>query len=334
MTKLNTILTTIGAIVATVTGIFTGLNTLKLDLLKSKVAELDVVVKQLDLRDRTQKVSSDFADIFLNQVMPHSKVVNDEKNIQALLSILDIVAQASADDKGWSEAEARKLMPLNLALILGESGCVAALDPHYKYLTQWVGTAMSDNHPRTLATAVKALHGIGLRALREEKLPVVEECISSIEQLINNIPPSPNPDEASPFLVAAISSRAQLRQSLASQEQLLKKIENSSDAARPAVQRIRQYAASSQQIDISTVLESKKKLEDQKLALEAASQPDVREIQTVTQRPCLGGGGYKGRRTKFGARSHRASRARSGSGNLACGHSFDRATGRTCQESS
>jgi hypothetical protein len=32
--------------------------------------------------------------------MPHSKVVNDEKNIQALLSILDIVAQASADDRG------------------------------------------------------------------------------------------------------------------------------------------------------------------------------------------------------------------------------------------
>ena len=214
MTKLNTILTAIGAIVATVTAIFTGLNTLKLDLLKSKVAELDVVVKELDVRDRTQKVSSDFADIFLKQVMPHSKVVNDEKNIQALLSILDIVAQASADDKGWSEAEARKLMPLNLALILGESGCVAALDPHYKYLTQWVGTAMSDNHPRTLATAVKALHGIGLRALREEKLPVVEECISSIEQLIKNIPPSPNPDEASPFLVAAISARAQLRQSL------------------------------------------------------------------------------------------------------------------------
>jgi hypothetical protein len=276
MTRLNTILTAIGAIFATITGIFTGLNTLKL-------AELDVVVKQLDLRDRTQQISSDFADIFIKQVMPHSKVVNDEKNIQALLSILDIVAQASADDGGWSEAEARKLMPLNLALILGESGCVAALDPHYKYLKQWVGTAMSDNHPRTLATAVKALHGIGLRALREQNLPVVEECISSIEQLIKNIPPSPKLDEASPFLVAAISARAQLRQSLVSQEQVLKEIENSPDGSRrAAVQRIRQYATNSQQTDISTVLESKKKLEDQKLVLEAASQPDVKEIQAVS----------------------------------------------------
>lgn len=282
MTSLNTILTTISALVAAVTAIFTGLNTVKLDFLKAKVSELDVVVKKLDLRDRTQKVSSDFADIFLKQVMPHSKVANDEKNIQALLSILDIVAQASADDEGWSEAEARKLMPLNLALILGESGCVAALDPDYKYLSKWVGTAMSDNHPRTLATAVKALHGIGLRALREGKLPVVEECISSIEQLIKNIPPSPKPDEASPFLVAAISARAQFRQSLVGQEQILKELENSSDTARLAVQHIRLYAANPQQIDIPTVLESKKKLEDQKLALQAAAQPDVKEIQAVT----------------------------------------------------
>jgi hypothetical protein len=58
---------------------------------------------------------------------------------------------------------------------------------------------MSDNHPRTLATAVKALHGIGLRALREQNLPVVEECISSIEQLIKNIPLHPSLTKRPPF---------------------------------------------------------------------------------------------------------------------------------------
>jgi len=121
----NNLVTSFGAIVASIAAIYSTLN-------KSKIERIESQVKQLDLRTKTEQSSRDYADIFIKQVLSEDKIKTSEKRVQALLSILNIVAQASGNEEGRSNAKTRAMTPVVLALLLGEPGGVTQMDESYE----------------------------------------------------------------------------------------------------------------------------------------------------------------------------------------------------------
>src|SRR5207247_1157534 len=92
---------------------------------KTKIDHINEQVAALDLSEKRQKASSEFADIFLKQVLPDPLLTDakqKQKHVQALLSVLNIVAQANDGDKGEGNAKARAIVPLQLALLLSQPG--------------------------------------------------------------------------------------------------------------------------------------------------------------------------------------------------------------------
>jgi hypothetical protein len=262
-------LTVLGTIAATIITGLTAWNTYTVNRIQKDVSKLD-------LRVKTEKLSSDFADKFIDKVMAHERVKGDERSLGALLTILNITAQASSAEDARSEAETRRLIPINLALILNESGCVAALDADAKYVEKWVGTAMSDATPRTLSTAIRALRGITMREIEKGNVKAAYKCLTCIDELINALPQPRAQEPVSTILTEARATRYQLisfilATPLASQDKA------NSDA-------ILAYAQNKnkEQSDIESVLESRKNLEEQKRALETTPAADGQKLQEVT----------------------------------------------------
>jgi hypothetical protein len=177
--KLDTALTAIGAVFAAFATIMSTLN-------KTKIDHVNEQVVTLDLNEKRLKANSEFADIFLKQVLP-DPIVNDaeqkKKHVQALLSVLNIVAQGNDGDKGESNAKARAIVPLQLALLLSQPGGLAAMDADYKYMNDWVAMACADDSDTARVTAILALGGICQKALRDGRLDVVAKGVEAVGQL-------------------------------------------------------------------------------------------------------------------------------------------------------
>src|ERR1043165_4209598 len=163
LTKLTAEISTVGAVVAAIAAILSSVN-------KAKLERIDSQVKTLELRSKTEQASREYADIFIKQVLSEESAKKNEKRVQALLSILNIVAQASGSDEGASSAKTRAMTPVVLALLLGEPGGVAQRDEDHRFLDHWVAIACADNSRKTRVTAIQALCGICQKALRAGRL--------------------------------------------------------------------------------------------------------------------------------------------------------------------
>ena len=91
--NVNNLLTTFGAIVAAIAATFSAIN-------KAAIERVDSKVKDLTFREQKEKLSATFADVFLKTVLPDPQIKENPKHVQALLSILNIIAQASASGTG------------------------------------------------------------------------------------------------------------------------------------------------------------------------------------------------------------------------------------------
>lgn len=211
--KLNTVLTAIGAIFAALATILSTINKGKIDRVNAKVAELD-------LSEKRQKTSNEFADIFIKQVLTDPALSDQkQKHIQALLSVLNIVAQSNNGDKGEANARARAIVPLQLALLLGQPGGLAAMDADYKYTDDWVAMAYADDSDVTRVTAIKALGGICQKALRAGRLDVVAKGVEEVDQLFALI--AEQKDPKNDLRIPAIAARLQLATFIKREDQLV-----------------------------------------------------------------------------------------------------------------
>jgi hypothetical protein len=200
----NNFLTTIGTLLAAAAAIFSTINKMQVQhldagmkALDEKVKNVDVQLKELEFLEKVQKSSNDYAQIFLDKVMSEKKVADHEKRIQATLSVLNIVAQASGSQSRESDPRMRTLMPISLALILGEPGGVAAMDVNYEHLDDWVAIACADNSALTRGTAIQALVGISEKAMRQGRLDILDRSVEAIDQLFALLPDEKLEDAAS-----------------------------------------------------------------------------------------------------------------------------------------
>jgi hypothetical protein len=210
--NLNNLLTTIGAVLATVAAIYSAIN-------KGKIERIDSKVKGLELRAKTEQASRDYADIFIKQLLTEESIKKSEKRVQALLSILNIVAQASGSDEGKSRAKTRAMTPVVLALLLGEPGGVAQMDEDYEYLDDWVAIACADNSHKTRVTAIKALGGICQKALRAGRLDIVVKGVRAVDQLVALIPKPDDPKDAD--YISVLAARSQLASFIKKEDRLV-----------------------------------------------------------------------------------------------------------------
>ncbi|MEN3369220.1 MAG: hypothetical protein V7609_1363 [Verrucomicrobiota bacterium] len=210
--NLNNVLTTVGAVLATVAAIYSAIN-------KGKIERIDSKVKGLELRAKTEQSSRDYADIFIKQLLTEDSIKKSEKRVQALLSILNIVAQASGSDEGRSRARTRAMTPVVLALLLGEPGGVAQMDEDYEFLDDWVAIACADNSHKTRVTAIKALGGICQKALRAGRLDVVVKGVRAVDQLVALIPKPDDPKDAD--YISVLAARSQLASFIKKEDRLV-----------------------------------------------------------------------------------------------------------------
>lgn len=177
----NNVLTMIGTGVAAIAAIFSAYNAYR--------------INNLDTRTKIEDASYRFAAEFLNRVgsppgegSSNGGDVNKRANFRAMLPALDIIGQASSDATGRSSADARGVLPLYMALILGEPGAAAGMDPDLKKLKWWLAMASVDDKNTTRLTAIQALSAICRRALIDGQLNVVVRGIEAIDQLLELIP--------------------------------------------------------------------------------------------------------------------------------------------------
>jgi len=184
LSNANNFLSTVGAAVAAVAALMSTLNKCSVDRINQK---LETEGKQFEFDQKKAKAINDFANLFLEKVLGDASLKNSVKHNQALLSITNLVAQASGGVND-PDAPARAVMPLHLALMFNEPGALTAIDADGKHLDDWVAMACADNSDQTRLTAIQALVGICQRALREERVDLLWHGIQSIEQLIAFIP--------------------------------------------------------------------------------------------------------------------------------------------------
>src|SRR5882724_8371138 len=129
MTKLNTFLTAVAACVSTLIGIWAS-------FIDGKIKDIDAQTKKLERREKTEEASYKFAHEFLSQIK--GNLENNRKGTQLAVAALNIIAQASSSAMGASPDEARAELPIHMALLLGDSGLIAAMDRQLKYRSYWI----------------------------------------------------------------------------------------------------------------------------------------------------------------------------------------------------
>jgi hypothetical protein len=169
----NNRLTTMGTAVATIAAMFSGYNAYR--------------IGQLDNRTKTEDASYRFATLFLDKAMASESLKKHERSVPALLSILDIAAQASSSDRGASNAEARAVLPIHLALLLGEAGTVAELDRDCVHAKTWVELAKVATQDETRLTAIEALVPLAKKALADRRLGALSSCVRDLDDLLGLI---------------------------------------------------------------------------------------------------------------------------------------------------
>ena len=181
LSNINNLLTMVGACVAAVAAIYSSIN-------KGKIEQVETQVKNLELHSAMQKASNEFADLFLDKALKDDKLMGHEKHVQALLSVLNIVAHPN--DKSGDKA--RVMTPLTLALLMGEPGGVAGMDANYELFDDWVAIAYADNSPKTRVTAIQALAGIYYKALSQQRLDMMHKAVEAINRLYAMLPETPD----------------------------------------------------------------------------------------------------------------------------------------------
>ena len=181
LSNLNNLLTAVGACVAAIAAIFSTINT-------GKIQQVETKVKDLELQAARQKASNEFANVFLDKALKDEKLMGHEKHVQALLSVLNIVAHP--DDRSGDKA--RVMNPLTLALLMGEAGGLAAMDSNYELLDDWLAIAYTDNSPKTRVTAIQALAGVFYKALSQQRLDMMTKAVEAINQLYAMLPDTPD----------------------------------------------------------------------------------------------------------------------------------------------
>jgi hypothetical protein len=226
--NVNNLLTAFGAIVASIAAVFSTLN-------KSRIEDVNRQVATLDLEQKREKAGMDFATLFLTKVLTDPSLSDDkqkQKHIQALLAVLNIVAKVDSDT-AESNARARGIIPLQLALLLGQPGGLAAMDVDYRYLKDWVAMAYADDSDQTRVTAIQALVGVCQEALDQGNLEVLDRAVKDVDSLYKLIA-EPDPK--------ATAARLQLASFLRSQSSRLDEAKyagHSDEEAKAARQRIR-----------------------------------------------------------------------------------------------
>src|SRR5205814_9788858 len=112
---------------------------------------------------------------------------NNPKGTQLAVAALNIIAQASSSASGASSDEARAELPIHMALLLGDSGSIAAMDRQLKYRSHWIEFASADQDDQTRLTAIKALCSLSRTGLGERNLGQVETCLTAIDKLLKLI---------------------------------------------------------------------------------------------------------------------------------------------------
>src|ERR1043166_8641091 len=88
--KLNTTLTGLVAIVASLAAIFSYINKGRIEKANVKIAELDtslksldISLKKLDVTEKQAKARSEYADIFLHNVLPDPALKESAKHVRS-----------------------------------------------------------------------------------------------------------------------------------------------------------------------------------------------------------------------------------------------------------
>ena len=184
---------------------------------KAALERIDTKVKDLEFKQQLQKASSDYAQIFIDKVLSEERVKTSDKRVQAILSLLNIVAQASGSAEGESNARTRAMTPVVLALLLNEPGGVAQMDESYEYLDDWVAIACADNSIKTRVTALQALGGICQKAIRAGRLDIVVKTVRAFDQLMVLVPNDPK----DPDYISVVAVRTQLQTFIKKEDRLL-----------------------------------------------------------------------------------------------------------------
>jgi hypothetical protein len=270
LSNANNAVTTFGAIVAGIAAILASYN-------NAKIGEIDRQVKQLEFREKTQLASEKYAVFFMDKVLNDPSLIKSEKRLQAVLSLMNIVAQASSSDSGTSDAKARAIMPFQLALLLGQAGGVAAMDTDYRYLDDWISIASADNSTQTRVTAIQALTGVCQKALMEGRLDVLSKGVRAVDHLLGLIP-----EDQAAFRGSAAAARAQLAFFIRKEQNLLAAAKcpgprtSNEDSLRAEIKTAFADAA-------KTTQETKETLTDTVAKLEDASQPNQEKIKEVKE---------------------------------------------------
>jgi hypothetical protein len=265
----NNFLTAFGAIVAAIAAIFSTIN-------KIAIERVDRKVKDLQFREQKEKASATFADVFLKTVLPDPQIKENPKHVQALLSILNIIAQASASGTGDSDAKARAIMPMHLALLMGQPGGLAAMDVDYRYVDDWVALALADDSHTIRVTAIQALTGICQKALRAGRLDVVSKGVEAVNQLLALIP-----EDQATMRAPAVAARSQLASFITKQHQLLDTAKLPADDQRMA-ENVRLEIRGAFGDAVAVAQETKSTLQATYAKLEGSTKPaDVQQAATV-----------------------------------------------------
>ena len=212
LSKFNTIVSAIAAVAALVASLYSYYNI-------GVIEQINTKVKDLEFKQQVQKESSDYVQIFMDKVLAEDRLKNNDKRVQAILSLLNIVAQASSSAEGESNARTRAMTPVVLALLLNEPGGVAQMDESYEYLDDWVAIACADNSTKTRVTALQALGGICQRAIRAGRLDIVVKAVRAFDQLMVLVPDDPK----DPDYISVVAVRTQLKTFIKKEDRLLAK---------------------------------------------------------------------------------------------------------------
>lgn len=209
---INTIVSAIAALAGSIAAIYSHYNSAAIERINTKV-------KDLELRQKVEESSRDYVKIFMERILSEDRVKNNEKRLQAILSLLNIVAQASGSAEGESNARTRAMTPVVLALLLNEPGGVAQMDESYQYLDDWVAIACADNSTKTRVTAIQALGGICQKAIRAGRLDIVVKAVRAFDQLMALVPDDPK----DPDYISVVAVRTQLKTFIKKEDRLLAK---------------------------------------------------------------------------------------------------------------
>lgn len=208
--KLNTFVSAVAALAGSLAAILSLYN-------KAAIERIDAKVKGLELRQKVEQASRDYAELFMNKLLAEDRLKGNEKRVQAILSLLNIAAQASANAEGESNAKTRAMTPIVLALLLNEPGGVAEMDESYQYLDDWVAIACADNSIKTRVTAMQALGGMCQKALRAGRLDIVVKGVRAFDQLLALVPDDPK----DPDYITVVAVRTQLKSFIKKEDRLL-----------------------------------------------------------------------------------------------------------------